>query len=127
MENLFHEYMESRPQRLCKQCGKCCKITGCNYLSEDNLCKIYENRPEVCKDFPSSPFEGLPEGCGYEGWIFQKKEEQKQQIRKQKELLLSLEILLKTANNEEAIKLKESIEKIKKLVGSYAKYGSADW
>ena len=127
MEDLFENYINNRPQRLCKKCGKCCKITGCNYIGEDNLCQIYENRPQACKDFPSSPFEGLPEGCGYEGWIFQKREEQKQQVRKQKELLLSLEIMLKTATTEEALQLKESIKKIKKLVDSYSKYGSADW
>ena len=26
-----------------------CKV--CEYLDNDNLCKIYENRPEVCKNF----------------------------------------------------------------------------
>lgn len=127
MENLFQEYLESAPQRFCKKCGKCCKITGCNYIGDDNLCQIYENRPQACKDFPSSPFEVLPEGCGYEGWIFQKREMLKQQVRKQKELLLPLEIMLKTANDEEAIKIKKDIAEIKKLVDSYAKYGSADW
>lgn len=127
MENLFQEYMESVPQRLCKKCGKCCKITGCNYIGEDNLCQIYENRPEACKNFPSSPFEGLPEGCGYEGWIFRQREVLKQQIRKQKELLLSLEIKLKKASCKEALKLSQRINKIKKLVDSYAKYGSKNW
>lgn len=127
MENLFQEYMESAPQRLCKKCGKCCKITGCNYIGDDNLCQIYENRPQACKDFPASPFEGLPDGCGYEGWIFQQREAQKQQIRKQKELLLSLEILLKTATGKEAVQLKKDIAEIKKFVDNYAKYGSKDW
>lgn len=127
MEDLFENHVNNSPQRLCKKCGKCCKITGCNYIGEDNLCKIYENRPEVCKNFPSSPFEGLPDGCGYEGWIFQQREVVKQQIRKQKELLLSLEIKVKKASCQEALKLGQRINKIKKLIESYAKYGSADW
>ena len=55
----------------CKQCGSCCKILGshrplkeedrlllqifdrgdgvCEHLTEDNLCNIYETRPEICK------------------------------------------------------------------------------
>lgn len=26
-------------------------ITPCEYLGEDNLCKIYEKRPQICRDF----------------------------------------------------------------------------
>lgn len=103
MENLFQEYWESRPQRLCKRCGKC----------NDNP--------------PLSPFDKLPEECGYEGWMFQQREVVKQQIRKQKELLMSLEIKLKRASCQEALKLSQRINKIKKLIDSYAKYGSKNW
>ena len=47
----------------CDKCGKCCihidKIPGfsemgdgtgrCKYLTEDNLCSIYEHRPNTCR------------------------------------------------------------------------------
>ena len=47
----------------CLRCGWCCKsinpfdLDECPYL-KDNLCSIYENRPNVCKihDDPTSRF-----------------------------------------------------------------------
>lgn len=123
----FLEDLKNRPQHLCKKCGKCCKIINCKHLSEDNLCLIYENRPEVCGSFPYSPWKEIPDGCGFEGWIFQKREEKKQQIRKQKELLLSLEVSLKQADLMQTEKINESMEKIKNLINLYAKYGSWEW
>ena len=53
----------------CKQCGACCKIAGmiglirdkegnkvgqredgaCIHLDENNMCKIYEDRPDICR------------------------------------------------------------------------------
>ena len=40
----------------CKQCGACCELLPMalfgqecrNYDKENKLCKIYENRPEIC-------------------------------------------------------------------------------
>ena len=127
MEHLLKNDVNNRPQRLCKMCGKCCKIFDCRYIKPDNLCSIYENRPESCKSFPCSPWEEVPEGCGFEGWLFQKREEKKQEIRKHKENLLSFEITLKTANPEQAKKLIENIENIKQIIKIYAKYGADNW
>lgn len=127
MQNLFNEDINSRPQRLCKKCGKCCRIYNCNHLGEDNLCLVYEDRPENCHNFPCSPWEEIPEGCGFEGWLFQKREEIKQQVRKHKETLLLFEVMLKTANPEQVEKLTEDIEKIGQIIEIYAKYGSKDW
>ena len=45
---------------LCSKCGACCRIAGeqgfmpqrgdgaCLYLTEENLCEIYDKRPELC-------------------------------------------------------------------------------
>ena len=44
----------------CKKCGSCCRFVFktpldrgdgvCKHLEEDtNLCKIYDNRPDICK------------------------------------------------------------------------------
>ena len=101
MEDLFSEYLKSKPERLCRHCGKC---NG---------------------KFPSSPWDKLPEGCGYEGWAFKVREEIKQKVRRQKEALISLEISLKNEPFDK--KIKEDIEKIKKNIEIYAKYGSSDW
>lgn len=40
----------------------------CSKVTEDNLCPDYENRPQICKDFPDNPIEFLPKSCGYSRW-----------------------------------------------------------
>lgn len=100
----------------------------CKYILDNNLCGIYENRPELCERFPSSPWAVIPPGCGYEGWLFKSREEIKQKIRKQKETLLEFKAELKKGKSPEMTKkLEEAIEKIKDIVKAYAKYGSEDW
>lgn len=186
------KFIESRPQRLCLMCGKCCRVATipvshqelielakngdesaqdflaifepypsieaarevgskivdnilkhlpnvsekpneitfykCKYIGDDNLCGIYQNRNEVCKRFPSTPWAVIPPGCGYEGWLFQKREEWKQKIRKQKEALLELEVQLKRVSDPEMIKkIEEAIAKTKTIIESFAKYGAHDW
>ena len=34
----------------CSKCGACCKVLGCAcYDSETKLCKIYDERPSICR------------------------------------------------------------------------------
>jgi len=40
----------------------------CNYLTEDNLCSRYNERPDICKDFPNNPLSILPHNCGFKEW-----------------------------------------------------------
>ena len=35
---------------------------------KDNKCTIYENRPEICRDFPKNPLKLLPATCSYNEW-----------------------------------------------------------
>ena len=35
---------------------------------KDNLCSIYENRPNICKDFPHNPLKLLPPECSFNAW-----------------------------------------------------------
>ena len=104
-------------KNLCLKCGKCCTSRNCNFL-ENNLCKIYENRPIFCKDFPSTIWEKLPQGCGYEGWQFLEQEKIKSKIRKLKEQLVELKTLDK--NNPQIQKLIDEITQ-------YNKYGAEFW
>ena len=34
---------------ICEKCGTCCRYHKCKYLTKDNLCSIYEQRPDRCK------------------------------------------------------------------------------
>lgn len=100
----------------------------CKYVLDNNLCGKYENRPELCKRFPSSPWAVVPPGCGYEGWMFKYKEELKQRVRKLKESLTEFEVLLKTTENPQDIeKIQNSIYKTNQIIESFAKYGAKDW
>lgn len=61
----------------CKKCGACCKSPftkfwlpefwdedkkQCKYLTEDNLCSIYGNRPSICTDID---FKNVPRGLEF--------------------------------------------------------------
>ena len=39
----------------------------CWYLKGKNTCRIYEGRPQLCREFPERPFGGIPSCCGYYG------------------------------------------------------------
>lgn len=40
----------------------------CPKLTECNRCSDYENRPQICRDFPDNPLALLPKSCGYNKW-----------------------------------------------------------
>lgn len=40
----------------------------CKKVSENNTCPDYENRPQICREFPDNPIEFLPKSCGYSLW-----------------------------------------------------------
>lgn len=100
----------------------------CKYLQDDNLCSNYENRPALCRHCPSTPWAIVPPGCGFNGWLFWKREEDKQKVRKAKEELLELQLLRKRTTNEETLKKISTVEqKIQRNIDMYKKYGSQNW
>lgn len=184
----MNDFINSRPQRLCKMCGTCCRVVAlpksykelqelakngdkeamdflelfepylsvdearkvspetvdnileyynedcecifykCRFILDNNLCSRYENRKEVCNRFPSTAWAVAPPGCGYEGWLFQKKEEIKQYVRRKKECKLEFEAMLKETDDSAKIeKLLEGIKKIDCIIEMFSKYGSKDW
>lgn len=40
----------------------------CPKINDKNECCDYENRPQICKDFPDNPISFLPKTCGYKKW-----------------------------------------------------------
>lgn len=40
----------------------------CPKVKEDNRCPDYENRPQICRDFPDNPLGLLPKNCGFTNW-----------------------------------------------------------
>lgn len=101
------------------------KFYRCKYLLNENVCSNPQ-RPEGCKNFPSSPFALLPNDCGYIGMQFLKLEEFKQKIRKMKEEILHYEaLIIEEPKNERAYHM--IIERLKKYIDKYSIYGSEDW
>lgn len=100
----------------------------CKFLDDNNLCTRYENRLLLCKHFPASPWAIVPPGCGYEGWLFMKREEAKQKIRKIKEELLELQLLKKKTNSLDIqLKIASVEKKMQNTVELFKKYGSENW
>lgn len=40
----------------------------CPKVTTDNRCSDYENRPQICRDFPDNPLGIFPKTCGYKAW-----------------------------------------------------------
>lgn len=40
----------------------------CPKLTKEKHCSDYENRPQICRDFPDNPLSILPKSCGYKAW-----------------------------------------------------------
>lgn len=40
----------------------------CPKVTEDNKCPDYENRPQICRDFPDNPLAFLPKSCTFIPW-----------------------------------------------------------
>jgi len=49
----------------CKQCGKCCRYSGCVLVdAETGRCPIWKNRPIACRMWPNSQANIVEVGCG---------------------------------------------------------------
>ena len=40
----------------------------CRYLEGKNKCLVYEDRPQLCRDYPDTPFIVMPQDCGFKEW-----------------------------------------------------------
>lgn len=46
-------------------------VYHCPKVTKDNRCPDYENRPQICRDFPDNPIAFLPIPCGFTSWKLQ--------------------------------------------------------
>ena len=98
----------------------------CKYL-RGNLCSN-PNKPEICINYPSSPFANLPDTCVQTGNVFMEAEKIKQRVRKLKEEILDYNILVNTISNKfERNGLIKIIQKHQRFIEKYSEYGSDDW
>lgn len=71
----------------------------CLFIGEDNKCMIYEDRPQLCRDYPDTPFLVMAPGCAFEGWSKDCKEKYKRMNEDLKYLKNLKEILSQLDKN----------------------------
>lgn len=64
-KKIYPEYLELLKEKLN---GEQVYFYHCPKLTADNLCPDYDNRPQICRDFPDNPLSMLPKACGYCNW-----------------------------------------------------------
>lgn len=64
-KKIYPEYFKLLEERLD---GENVYFYHCPKLTSDNRCSDYENRPQICRDFPDNPLQILPTACGYCRW-----------------------------------------------------------
>ncbi len=100
----------------------------CRYVLDNNLCSIYEERPALCKVCPSSGWAVTPPGCGFEPWLFLRREEVMERVRKHKEELIELQIMKRKTRDEKLLQKIYSVErKLNAAVDLYTEKGSKSW
>ena len=62
---IYPEYFELLAEKLD---GEKSYFYHCPKLTSENRCSDYENRPQICRDFPDNPISLLPKACGYSCW-----------------------------------------------------------
>ncbi len=62
------EYENIFPQYIKLLSGQKYYVYHCPKVTEDNKCPEYDNRPQICKDFPDNPAGFLPPSCGFMDW-----------------------------------------------------------
>lgn len=65
------------------------KIYRCRYVTADNRCGVWEDRPQFCRDYPDTPFVVMAPGCAFEPWAAACKEKYnalKAEVAKLKEM-----------------------------------------
>ena len=98
----------------------------CKFL-KDNLC-TNPQKPDICINYPASPFTEIPDNCAYYGILFMESEKIKQLIRKSKEDILHFEALMKIISDEsEKQRYQRIIDSHNKLILKYKDFGSLEW
>ena len=101
-------------------------IYTCIHL-HNNIC-TNNNKPQICINYPSSPFAKLTENCGYTGFIFMQSEKIKQKIRKLKEEIIHYNAIISTTNDKkEQNQLRKIITSHQRFIDKYKDYGSENW
>ncbi len=91
----------------------------CRYYHFEKKCLIYENRPELCRVFPGSPFTVMHKNCAYYEWA----QEAKKAYKKLKNDLKEMKKYKKELEDmKEQKRLEELLNRIKNLKNEEYKF-----
>lgn len=100
----MNNFQNELPKRLCFHCNKC------------------------GGKLPKTAFSPIPENCGYEGWIFLKKEEHKQKVRKLQEEIILLNVKIENSkSNTKKKKFIHAKNNVLKLLDELKEFGPIDF
>jgi Fe-S-cluster containining protein len=102
----------------------------CKHLQPNNHCGIYETRPVFCQLTPRNGWMVMPPGCGYEGWQFAQREQQKHDIRLLKAQLQFFEALSPDGIHHPLYPeqtLTQIREAVAQRIAPLVKYGADHW
>jgi Fe-S-cluster containining protein len=102
----------------------------CRYVTPEGLCGIYDRRPRCCQEAPGHGWSAMPPGCGFEGWQFANREEQKQAIRQLKTSAYLLEQLSPDGVHHPTrpeTTLEELQGMIAKKIQPWKRFGASSW
>ncbi|MFN8614520.1 MAG: YkgJ family cysteine cluster protein [Vampirovibrionales bacterium] len=102
----------------------------CRYVTPEGICGIYDQRPRCCREAPAHGWSLMPPGCGFEGWQFLKREEQKAHVRGLKSMVHTLEALSPDGVTHPADPqrtLEEIRQKIQPHLKAFDRFGSQHW
>ena len=64
VQKVYPEYIEMLKEKVDEKVY----FYHCPKVTDDNRCSDYENRPQICRDFPDNPLSILPAKCGFRAW-----------------------------------------------------------
>ena len=100
----MNDFQKELPKRLCLNCNKCSGT------------------------LPDSAFADIPEGCGYYGYLFAKKEEHKQKVRKLDEEIILLKVKIQNAKGEaKRKKYQKALDKVQEKLKELEQFGPIDF
>lgn len=85
----------------------------CRYISAENKCLIHEDRPQLCRDYPDTPFLVFSESCVYNDWSkecrkkYKDLKEEMKRLKEQREMIRQMkerQVLLNKINSLNAFK-----------------------
>lgn len=63
IKQIYPDYFE-----MLEKSGEKIHFYRCNLVTEGNMCSKYEDRPQICRDFPDNPIDILPNKCEFNRW-----------------------------------------------------------